>query len=205
MQIRRLAYTFHMVRAGNLTKGFTLVELLIVIVVIAILSSITVVAYNGVQDRAKTAVIYANAKQLANAVAIYGQETGTLPSQNYSCFGEAANFPSTSLNNTRYCWNIRYGSDVWNQASVHSTSSVSSQLSSVMDSTSFKYDLIQLSDTDGYEHAVRGFWYNSLGTAPYTQASVSFAIPSENCPDGSVEFVDDYYTNGNICSIEVSI
>lgn len=35
-------------------RGFTIVELLIVIVVIAILAAITIVAYNGIQARAKT-------------------------------------------------------------------------------------------------------------------------------------------------------
>ncbi len=35
-------------------KGFTIVELLIVIVVIGILAAITIVAYNGIQNRAKT-------------------------------------------------------------------------------------------------------------------------------------------------------
>ena len=34
--------------------GFTIVELLIVIVVIGILAAITIVAYNGIQDRAKS-------------------------------------------------------------------------------------------------------------------------------------------------------
>jgi prepilin-type N-terminal cleavage/methylation domain-containing protein len=33
-------------------SGFTIVELLIVIVVIGILAAITIVAYNGIQDRA---------------------------------------------------------------------------------------------------------------------------------------------------------
>jgi prepilin-type N-terminal cleavage/methylation domain-containing protein len=36
-------------------KGFTIVELLIVIVVIGILASITIVAFNGVQQRARNA------------------------------------------------------------------------------------------------------------------------------------------------------
>lgn len=34
-------------------SGFTIVELLIVIVVIGILAAITIVAYNGVQQRAR--------------------------------------------------------------------------------------------------------------------------------------------------------
>ena len=45
-------------------SGFTIVELLIVIVVIAILAAITIVAYNGIQDRAKASMA---AQALSNA------------------------------------------------------------------------------------------------------------------------------------------
>ena len=39
------------------TSGFTIVELLIVIVVIGILAAITIVAYNGVQNRARATAL----------------------------------------------------------------------------------------------------------------------------------------------------
>lgn len=43
--------------------GFTIVELLIVIVVIAILAAITIVAYNGIQNRAKASAVQSDISQ----------------------------------------------------------------------------------------------------------------------------------------------
>ncbi|AHB41984.1 Fimbrial protein [Candidatus Saccharibacteria bacterium RAAC3_TM7_1] len=45
-------------------RGFTIVELLIVIVVIAILAAITIVAYNGIQNRAKASAAQELASQI---------------------------------------------------------------------------------------------------------------------------------------------
>lgn len=60
-------------------RGFTIVELLIVIVVIGILAAITIVAYNGVQDRAHNTARNQEAHQLANLLQTYKATNGTYP------------------------------------------------------------------------------------------------------------------------------
>lgn len=51
-------------------KAFTIVELLIVIVVIAILAAISIVAYNGIQDRAKVNRASSDLQTLAKAIQV---------------------------------------------------------------------------------------------------------------------------------------
>lgn len=60
-------------------SGFTIVELLIVIVVIAILAAISLVAYNGIQSRGKIARATSEINQLQKAIVIARtQESKTL-------------------------------------------------------------------------------------------------------------------------------
>lgn len=66
-------------------QGFTLVELLIVIVVIAILAAITIVAYNGMQDRATNATSESAANQVVKLVRSYAILNSGYPSTNRSC------------------------------------------------------------------------------------------------------------------------
>jgi prepilin peptidase-dependent len=68
-----------MVSSKNKVKGFTLVELLIVIVVIAILAAISIVAYNGVTQKARDDERVATARNLINAAAAYNSEHDKWP------------------------------------------------------------------------------------------------------------------------------
>lgn len=59
--------------------GFTIVELLIVIVVIAILATISIVVYNGVQNRAYNVSIQSDLKNIATKIELYKAEQGVYP------------------------------------------------------------------------------------------------------------------------------
>lgn len=61
----RIWYTKHMKFRVGESRAFTIVELLIVIVVIAILAAITVVAYTGIQQRAKESSLQSTVQQFA--------------------------------------------------------------------------------------------------------------------------------------------
>ena len=56
--------------------GFTIVELLIVIVVIGILAAIVIVAYNGVQTRARDSQRKSDLSQLAKIISLYSVDNG---------------------------------------------------------------------------------------------------------------------------------
>lgn len=60
-------------------NGFTIVELLIVIVVIAVLAAITIVAYNNIQDRARFASMQTDLKSITTALELYKAENGSYP------------------------------------------------------------------------------------------------------------------------------
>lgn len=62
-------------------QGFTLVELLIVIVIIAILTVVSLVAYNGLQNQAKTSAAKSTVDSVAKKAELYNTEEGKYPSQ----------------------------------------------------------------------------------------------------------------------------
>lgn len=82
--------------------GFTIVELLIVIVVIAILAAISVVAYNGIQTRAERQKTVQAARAYQKAMIAYATVNGSYPNGTTQyCLGNG--YPDTNSDSRGEC------------------------------------------------------------------------------------------------------
>lgn len=83
----------------SLSQGFTIVEILIVIIVLAILGLIVILAYPGVQTRVRNTSMVAGVRQYVDAIAAYNAVYGHYPmpadgpnapdSERAACLGES--------------------------------------------------------------------------------------------------------------------
>ncbi len=67
--------------------GFTLVELLIVVIILAILAAILVPQFSGSTDDAKLSALDGNLSAMRSAIALYRQQHGALPGNTTSVSG----------------------------------------------------------------------------------------------------------------------
>lgn len=91
-------------------SGFTIVELLVVIVVIAILAAVTIVAFNGIQTRAKNTAQKDAVAKFVKLFMIYKETSGAYPAD-AGCLGE--NNVDTTSDGTPDCnddGNLTYNS-----------------------------------------------------------------------------------------------
>ena len=74
--------------------GFTIMELLIVIIVIGILATISFITYRGIQERAKTVALTAGIDQWHKAILLADMQGIRLSGSANTCLGVAGDFPA---------------------------------------------------------------------------------------------------------------
>lgn len=106
-------------------KGFTIVELLIVIVVIAILAAITIVAYSGIQQRAHNSQTTATATQWRKLITLYITQNGgyaALRNGGHYCLGSG--YPTN--------WDVNADEDCLKSNAIkHPSAAVNSLLANI--------------------------------------------------------------------------
>lgn len=177
-------------------QGFTIVELLIVIVVIAVLAAISVVAYNGIQDRAENTKTITAATAYVKAIKMYEAKQGEVPHMGYdSCIGDA------------YPWDYAGSASGMNQCRSSNSSyyvikgsinaTIRDQLGESLPSPSMQ--------TIGNETSwARGIYY--LTPAVGGQLSLAVALRGvTDCPSiaGTTASGSGAYSNGRLCVYNV--
>ena len=169
------------------TKGFTIVELLIVIVVIAILAAITIVAYNGIQTRGKNIKTIAAVNQWVKGIQMLQADTGSWPASN-SCLGSTSTYAGL-------------GGQCWDSAGWVVVPSFLAQLQPYIGSSYPEPDITNIDTSTGPRRGA--FYYGTAGDGNKYIYMMQTGVTA--CPDISIKFAGSgTYSGGMNCSYQLN-
>ena len=189
-------------RASRTNNGFTIVELLIVVVVIAILATITIVSYNGITKRAQQVSILAQVDHFEKSLRMYKITYGEWPlmpattGQHFSaCLGDGYIQSSTMPANT--CWTDADGNALWSTSSTLNTALLE------FTQGDSKVDLHEVA-TSGSSR-FRGILYDVTNSASPTlgkYVNIWYAPDGDNtCGRGTAGMISGGGNTYNLCSL----
>lgn len=174
------------------SRGFTLVEILVVIAVIITLASLTLISYRGLQERAKNASISTALDTYINALELYYIKNGKYPTPDdvsgyapdigwlSSCLGLLSDYPQTNKFAEGMCsrgdhLNTPYQGDV----------KVSEKLQQSLSKHISKNPSVSALIDDKVSYLFRGIvytpWYND---GQHVQLSYMLNDKNSQCPKG---------------------
>lgn len=162
--------------------GFTIVELLVVIVVIGVLAAITIVSYSGIQTRAKDSRRVGDMKTIVKELELYKVQNAFYPSSSNNGPG---GWESSSINPNQFLQSLKTG----NLAS-------SVPVDPVNNSTSIEYRYYRYSAGEAGCDASRGAFY-VLGVIDMESSSGAAAnSPGWSCPGRNWQAEFEWVTGG---------
>lgn len=177
------------IKAKINTYGFTIVELLIVIVVIGILATLTAVVFSGIQSKAYAARVTVAVDAYTKLLDMYKVDVGHYPPDinNPVCLGEASYYPASDGLASGYC-------EAWDESwdGVPLDIAVSSSFNDLLTPYSNKLPdaslPIVIDDVAGVRSrgAVYGFWeYQQADNDIILRPAISYYPKGDqNCPRG---------------------
>lgn len=175
-------------------RGFTIIELLIVIVVIAILATISIVAYTGIQARARDNMTYSSVKDITKMLELYKIDHGHYPMSSY-----ASDDANGCINDDgwSYSWSANTGTWLAPLVSSGIATTVPTPPNNTCDHyIAYSYHYQEYSNCSSYPH--NGYFLQVRGAEntfiPKDTVTGGEAGPWKLCPEAYIEWWVDEET-----------
>ncbi len=181
----------------NKHSGFTIVELLIVIVVIGILASISITAYAGITTRSQDSVISSKVQGIAKLLESYAATTGgVVPQADWACIGEPADYPAENGYTAEWCHQPYQSPPIPNGNDHPISATVNTKLKTVV-SVIPNGRVPEVDLGGGVKY--RGILYDSSAAQNSNRPVLQYYVKGarNTCPIGTKEFSGPDYTRCN--------
>ncbi len=168
-----------MLRSNMHTKGFTIVELLVVIVVIGILAAITIVSYSGISQKAVVSSIQSDLSNASKKLKLFEVMNGSYPETiNCTVADSSTNICIRSSGSNSFA---AYGANNTASKSFYLQSKNGTTCYSITNDSTPVASCVWLPGRTGTAMSGKLVYYQNLASTAYTWGPVGQTCPSTHC------------------------